>query len=266
VRLTLFALLLAVSGIAAAPPIELPVAPPAPVPPAPPPGASVKLAAGQVYDVRCSVPCVVRAYPPGLVSIDAEAVPAGETLRVRDNFTDGAKSRAYKGALTVYSVRAVASGKCDLVITPLGFKAEAEIVTVSLDVVAGKGPQPPPPNPDVDPAPVPKVESFRVLMVYESAAVLPAAQFGVLYGKKVEEYLNAACTKDGERRGWRRLDKDATTDNDTETFNALWAAVKPKVTQVPAFAIEVNGTVTLEPLPKTEADALALLKKYRGDK
>jgi hypothetical protein len=135
-------------------------------------------------------------------------------------------------------------------------------------VIGGAAPVPPPkPDPKpVDPVVPPKVETFRVLLLYESSAVLPAAQFGVLYGREVEQYLTANCTKDGPRNGWRRLDKDAPTDNDTETFNALWAAVKPKVTRVPCVALEVNGTVTIEPLPASVPDALALFRKYRGDK
>ena len=138
---------------------------------------------------------------------------------------------------------------------------EPAVVTV---VIGGTAPAPDPKP--VDPVEPAKVETFRVLLVYESAAVLPAAQFGVLYGREVEELLTKTCTKDGTRNGWRRLDKDATTDNDSETFNALWAAVKPKVTRVPCVAIEVNGTVTIEPLPASVPDALALLKKYAGGK
>ena len=163
---------------AAAPPEAAPVIelPPAPVPPPVPQpvGARVKLGAGQAYDVRAKVPCVVRAYPAGLVSVETETVAAGETLRVREAFTDGAKSRTYRGPLTVYSVRAVGTGACELVVTPLGLKSETEIVTVALDVDAGQGPIPPPkpkPEPKPDPKPEPvKVESVWVIVVEDASA------------------------------------------------------------------------------------------------
>ncbi len=119
----------------------------------------------------------------------------------------------------------------------------------------------PKPKPD-DPKPPAPVASFRVLLVYESGDTLTAAQNGVLYGKAVEEYLAAKCTKDGTLAGWRRRDKDAATTGDTATMNALWAAVKPAVTSTPCVALEVNGKVTIEPLPAT----VAMLKKYAGDK
>jgi hypothetical protein len=49
-------------------------------------------------------------------------------------------------------------------------------------------------------------------------------------------------------------------------MNALWAAVKPKVTSTPCLAVEVNGKVEIVPLPATPAEAVAALKKYAGDK
>ena len=173
------AVLLACLPVVAAAPddvIEFPAAPVVPLPPAPPPHAANKLAAGQVFDIRCKTNCVVRAYPAGLVSITKEVVPAGETLRVRDEFVDGAKSRTYKGPVTIYSVRAIGTGKVDVVVTPVGFKVESEIKTVGLDVDAGQGPQPPPPDPkpkpkpEPEPDPVVKVESVWVVVVEDANA------------------------------------------------------------------------------------------------
>lgn len=254
-RLTLFALLLAATGIAAAPPIELPTAPPAPVPPAPPPGASVKLLAGQVYDVRCSVPCVVRAYPAGLVSIDAEVVPAGETLRVRDTFTDGAKSRAYKGPLTVYGVRAVASGKCDLVIVPIGFKAEAEIVTVTLDVSAGKGPQPPP---DVDPAPLPVKADLWGFVIVEETSDAVANRAALLGDKDLAAFLKAKGLR------WRVVDKDVVSkDGSTPADVRPWVEDAKGKTLPQLYLVGKDGAkVYGGACPRTAAELVKLIGGY----
>lgn len=228
-RLAVFAVLVWASGISAAPPVDVP-----------------KEVTG---DVGAFV--TVRAKTDGKV---VRFVPLDGGLNVfpADLLSDKKATVVTASKPGRYRLLAYSSVKDD--------PTEPAIVTV---VIGGAAPVPPTPVDPVDP-PAPKVETFRVLLVYESAAVLPAAQFGVLYGKEVEQYLTANCTKDGDKNGWRRLDKEATTDNDTETFSALWAAVKPKVTRVPCVAIEVNGTVTIEPLPASVPDTLALLKKYRG--
>lgn len=230
----MLALLLFAGGISAAPPVEVP-----------------KEVAGEVGAF-----VTVRAKTDGKV-VRFVPLDAGLNTFPSDLLADKKATVVTASAPGRYRLLAYSSVKDD--------PTEPAVVVV---VIGGAAPVPDPkPKPDpkpVDPVP-PKVETFRVLLVYESAAVLPAAQFGVLYGGEVEKYLTANCTKDGARNGWRRLDKDATTDNDSETFNALWAAVKPKVTRVPVVAIEVNGTVTIEPLPASVPDMLALLKKYRGE-
>lgn len=246
----LFALL--AGSATGAPPIELPTPAPVPLPPAPTTGA-VKLLAGQVYDVRCSVPCVVRAYPAGLVSIDAEVVPAGETLRVRDTFTDGAKARSYKGPLTVYSVRAVASGKCDLAIVPLGLKGEADIVTVTLDVGSGKGPQPPP---DVEPAPVP-ADLWGFVIVEETSDAV-AGRAALLGDKDLAAFLKAKGLR------WRVVDKDVVgRDGATPADVKAWVddakgKPLPQVYLVGKDGAKVYGG----PCPKTAAELVKLIGGY----
>lgn len=240
------------------PPSPAPVVPPVPV------GAPIKLTGTLIYDVRCKVPCVVRAYPANLVSITKEEVAAGETLRVKDDFSDGAKTHSYKGAMTVYFVKALGKGAVDLVITPVGFKAESEIVTVSLDVDAGQGPQPPPgPNPPVPPTPVP-VTSFHSFIIRESMATHTKEQVSVMDGVKVETWLTANCTEG--KNGWRRYDPQQDTTGETPTLKALWAAVQPKLTTFPCLVIEVNGKADILPLPATPDEAVALLNKYKGGK
>ena len=197
-------LLVACAILGAEPDIVLPVSPTPVVPPAPV-GTSIKLTGSQVYDVRCKVPCVVRAYPACLVTITKEEVAAGETLRVKDDFSDGAKTHVYKGAMTVYSVQAKGTGPINLVIVPVGFKAEADIVTVGIDVDAGQGPQPPP-NPKPDPKPDPKPEPFGpsklfLLVVEETEEAVPGR------GAYFTDKALSARIKD-KQHTWRVVDKD----------------------------------------------------------
>lgn len=126
-------------------------------------------------------------------------------------------------------------------------------------------PKPPEPKPPAPPTPRP-VTSFRVLFVVESANTLTAAQHAVVYARSVRDYLGEATTPEGGRPGWRLFDKDADAGNEPPTVKALWAAVRPQVTAVPCVAIEVNGAVTIEPLPETPVAAVALFKKYREGK
>lgn len=127
-------------------------------------------------------------------------------------------------------------------------------------------PTPPPvPPPAPDPKPLP-VTSFHVILVWESGAGLTKEQNAVFNGVVVESFLDSKCTKDGGGKGWRRRDKDQATTGDTPTMNALWEAVKPKVTSVPCIAIEVNGKVVIEPLAATPALQVEALKKYIGEK
>lgn len=132
-------------------------------------------------------------------------------------------------------------------------------------VVGGVVPVPDPKPKPIDPVPVP-VTSFRVIFVYESADTLTATQTGVLNSAALAEYLNANTTKEGGVAGWRRFDKDATAANDTPTIKALWTAVKPKITTVPCWVVEVNGKAEIIPFPASVADGLATLKKYNGGK
>lgn len=126
---------------------------------------------------------------------------------------------------------------------------------------APPGPKPPGPTPPPEP-----VTSFRVLFVWESGTPLTAAQNSVVNGLATAKFLDAKTSPTDGGRGWRLYDKDRPTANDTATWNALWAAVKPKVTAVPCVAVEVNGKVDIIPLGATTADMLATFNTYLGGK
>lgn len=211
-------------------------------------GDSLTVADGKFADVTVDVPAgasvVWRFYPPPVQRADklspGRAIFAGERGKA-------------------YTVTAIV----------VDFKKQTVTDTEFSVLFAGKAepkpddPVPPPkPKPD-DPKPGP-VTSFHVVMVYESGATLTAAQTGVLYAADIRAYLDANATPDAGTKGWRLRDKDVSADNDTAFQKSLWAAVRPQVTALPCWAVEVNGKVDIVPLPATVADGLALLRKYKG--
>ncbi len=149
---------------------------------------------------------------------------------------------------------------------------------------AGKGPIPPPVDP-VDPEPViptpptpkpvdpvkppvdPKtlppipVSGFRVLVVYESATKLPAAQAAIFNAKEIRDYLNLRCVEVAGKKEFRFWDKDISTAN----VSPFWqAAMSRPRTSVPWIVIS-NGVNGFEgPLPANVAATMALLKQFGG--
>ena len=255
---SLLALALASFSVAADAPIRLPAGPVLPQP-MPNPGEPVRLIGDAMFVVDSDVPCIVLASPAGLVSITEEVGP----IRLRGRFVDGTgtESRTYKGK-AVFVVEGVASGRVELLVIPVGAAKVGDVIRRTVIVEAGHGPQPPP-KPDDPPVPV---TSFRVFLVFESGATYTAAQTGVLYSKAVADWLNANCTKDSTQPGWRRRDKDADAVNETAPMRTLWDAVKPKLTAIPCLVVERNGTADIIPLPVSEAEALATLKRYAEGK
>lgn len=252
------------AGMAQTPTIRLPVAPVAPTP-APAPTAITKLAGNEWYVIDSDAPILVLASPEGIVRTTEDAGP----IKLRGLFVDGAgkvETRTYKGKQVV-TVEAVTTGRVELLIVPVGSTAAKDVIRVMLDVTGARPPPGPTPDPKPpEPKPPEPVKSFRVLFVYESGDTLTAAQHSVMYGKTVSDYLNAKTTPDGKWAGWRRFDKDDEAANETASIKALWAAVKPQLTGLPCVVIEVNGKAEILPFPDSPAAALALFKKYGGDK
>ena len=94
------------------------------------------------------------------------------------------------------------------------------------------------------------------IVVFESGKTYDAKTTCVLYSQEIRDYLDAKCTPDDGTQGWRLRDKDVSADNDTAFQKQLWAAVRPKVTALPCWAIERDGAVDIIPLPATVADGL----------
>lgn len=231
--------------------------------------AAVTLDAGVEFLIDDPVECVVASFPPDALRIRSRFVREGETLILPGKFIDLDKGmkvveeeREFKGPVHVYRVSPNKSGECWLAVIEVGSKE-----LVRRRIVCNVAPQPPPKPVDPDvPAPPRPVTSFHVVMVYESGQTLTQAQKNLLYGQDIRNYLDGATTPDAGTRGWRLRDKDVPVAGETEFQKSLWAAIRPKLTSVPCWAIEVNGKVEIVPLPATVAEGLALLKKYKGDK
>lgn len=122
----------------------------------------------------------------------------------------------------------------------------------------------PPPKPKPEPKPPEAVTSFRVLLIYESAATLTAEQKAVVYGVEMESAIRTATAGDAAKFGWRRLDKDADPSTLPAGLREVWAKAKPALTEVPCVVLQANDKITIESLPATPAEGASLVAKHRG--
>lgn len=125
-------------------------------------------------------------------------------------------------------------------------------------------PTPTPPKPPEPPPPV--MTGLRVLFVYETEAKLTREQLNTLHSTAIAGYLNAKCSKDSKGRSdWRRWDDDVDTSKESDVWKGLWLIIKPKLVTLPAVVVVTDQKTEVFPLPATEAETLALLKKVGGD-
>lgn len=270
-RLASCLLLFAASVALAADPIRFPdVAPPTPTPqplPAPAdPTAPLVVQSDRFFVVQSDEPILPLVSPQGLVRFTADTGP----LRVRGVFADGngqVETRTLTAKHLVF-VDPLKAGAGELLVVPVGVQDAAKIERRAITTQVGPtppgpGPGPAPtPNP-VNPAPIPE-PGFRVLILFESMEVLPAAQQSILTGKRVRDYLDAKCVTepDGKTKGYRIWDKDTVSDADLPVWSK---AMKRPHGSIP-WIIVSNGTTGFEgPLPATVDEALSLLKKYGGE-
>lgn len=230
--------------------------------PKPDPARATVLGSDQVYVFRANIKCVVVSSPEGVLNIVSEAGP----IKVRAKFTDGGakyETRAYAEKF-VYCVEPAAEGRAELIIvTDAG-----EVVRKTIEV----GKVQPKPGPDPDPKPPIPVNGFRVLFVCEKnpttkEQALTKEQINIWNSTAIAEYLNAKCAKDEKGRpSWRRWDKDEPGTNETETMRRLWAATKGQWSTLPSLVIVSDQRGEVFPIGNmTEADVLAMLKKYGGE-
>jgi hypothetical protein len=126
-------------------------------------------------------------------------------------------------------------------------------------------PTPPGPNPPGPTPPTPTPNAVSVLIVDESSDYgKPEYRpyLNVLNSTSIRSYLNTHCAKVDGLPEWRRWDKDTDVSHESQKWQD---AMKMPRDSLPWIYIS-NGTAGFGgPLPKTEADTLALLKKWGGD-
>ena len=236
-------------------PLPSPVEPPKPV-------AVPKLTTDLIYVIDSDVEAIVTASPAGVVKVVGEAGP----LRMRGKFIDGNGKIQTKtfGGKFIYTVEPLSSGRCEVIVIPVGVAKESQIVRRTIDVDAGEGPQPPPKpiDPPVPNAPI-AGDGFKVLIVFEAtqAQQLPAGQQSAIYGKATRDYLNSKCPvgPDGKTKEWRIYDKDTVMDDESKVWQD---AMKRPRTAIPWIVISDGKTGFEGPLPATEAAITELLTKY----
>ena len=215
------------------------------------------------YIIEADAELIAITSPPGIARVVTDTGP----LKIKGKFADSdgrTETRTYS-AKHIYTVESVAEGKCELILIPVGVTGESELVRQMLAVV---GPRPPPgPNPDEPdpPKPIP-ADGKRVLILYESAeqSRYPQSQVNQFTSATLREYLRTHCSP-GPVNGtpeFRIWDKDTDISNAPQVWKDAMALPRGTLPQL----IVSNGVEGLSgPLPATEAETLAMLKKYLGD-
>ena len=258
--------------LSADPAVRLPSPPATPQPPPAPPGTVVKLTADLLYVIDSDVDCLVLSSPQGLVNVSHDAGP----IRIRGVFVDGtgkSETRTYKGP-HVFTVEPIGTGLVELLIVVPGTSAP-EVIRRTIDANVGPRPPPDPPTPPPDPPkppPTPDGTSpfaepgFRVLMVFDSEnTTRPPTEQSVIYGKTVRDYLDSHCVPESssaESNG--RAYRIYAANSDTSRAPKVWADAF-KLAKGKDWILIGDGTKGYSgPLPKSPAEALALLQRFGG--
>lgn len=224
--------------------------------PMPRPNAPVSvLKADHWYVIDASIECVVRAHPADAVTIEKKKGPRDVSAKFADG--DGTvQDRSYEGPF-LYVVKAAKTARVSIDIIPLGFKSEAEIKNVTLDVNAGPRP---PPEPDPKPEPKPYVGKFRMVVIEETEqAANNRGQF--FADADLQAYLAAKLS--GKARIADQNVVDPTGKPPRDLVPYLERAKGKPLPQV--YLVGDDGTILYEgDLPKTPAELLATLRKVGG--
>jgi len=135
------------------------------------------------------------------------------------------------------------------------------------------------PLPSPAPIPVPPVPivapivtaPLRVLIVKDNATLnrLPPAQFVAVMSGSVRDYCKTHCQMgpDGKTPEFRTYEWDTDTQAQSQAIQEAFAeAVKSgKASGVPWLVVNNGAAGYSGPFPATEAEAIALLKKYGGE-
>lgn len=234
------------------------------------------VAAAASYAAPPEVPAELST-PAGKVKEFTVKVPAGKKLEYR-LVGGNAAFRGFPGDVpdeTVFWIIPETDGPLWIVWWYTGERG-SKVTEVNKGKAPPEPAPPPKPKPDKpdepDVKPPEPLASFRVILVYESEKNLTSAQNAVIYGKAVEEYLNANCT--GGKNGWRRREQNSPGENDP-TMAALWESVRPgklpdgrpdpnRITVVPCAVMERNGRVEIVNLDPSPAKMVDTFTRFRG--
>src|SRR5262245_14466825 len=138
---------------------------------------------------------------------------------------------------------------------------------IKINIGTGETPKPPEPKPPEpkppEPMPPPLTGPLTVLIVYESAATMTAAQNAIIYGKKVRDALKLKCAVDAtaaDKKAYRIWDKDIDASRVGKPWTDLMA--RPRST-LPWVIMTVGANIVFEgPLPTTPDAMVGLLNKF----
>lgn len=250
VVLLLFALSPSLVAQEKAGPIRLPLRD---VPAALPADRPVALPAEAWYVVESEVECLLFASPGGAIAVAKETGP----LRLRGRFVGGSgaiETKRFAGPF-VYVIEATKPGRDELLIVPVGAKAEGEAKRVTFlvgNVVPPVDPEPEPPIP---------AAGLHVLVVYEANATLPAGQAAILTGQATRSMLNDVCTTDARGlKAYRLLPVGVEFGPDELP---VWKTAFARPRTATPWVVISNGRRGYEgPLPKSERDFAELVRSF----
>ena len=252
-------LLIAMMMLLQVPDVRFPALPPAPEAS----GNVATVRPDEWYIIESESELIAITSPPGIARVVADTGP----LKIKGKFADSegrTETRSYSRQ-HVYAVEAVAEGKIELILVPVGVSAEQQVIRQLLNVV-GPRPPPPPPPPPTPPKPPLPADGKRVLIVYESAEMsrYPQSQVNQFSSASLREYLVSHCSP-GPINGtpeFRIWDQDVDLTNAPQVWRDAMALPRGTLPQM----IVSNGVAGYSgPLPATEAETLVILRKYLGD-
>ena len=209
----------------------------------------------------------------GVVSVTMEQGP----IKIRGKFVDGDgkyETRVYNEKC-VCVIEAVKKGVVELIALDSGAintqnekRAVLNVMGMSPNPPPGPTPTPQPPTPEPIPNPIPG-DKNRVLLMYESSELskLPSSQAVQISSPTLRSYLNRKCLVglDGVTPEYRIWDKDVDLSNTTQVWKDAMASAKKDPFKLPVLAVSNGKTGWVGTLPNTEAETLAVLKKYLGE-
>lgn len=236
----------------------------------------------------CPAPAQVPAVVPLDLKGDIKVVKVDKVITVQEDLTvvgavpftvvapAGAASYSWdvpagvvgKKRANTFVVSAAPSGRITIGVDMLTVDFDAKkMVTTTGEVSFSFGgvvpippvPPTPPPTPSIDPI---GAGGFAVLISFDSSITIrPPGELSVIYGKAVRTYLESKCIADPtspKQKAYRIYPAN------TAGAPKLWDDAFNRKGGADWILIGTGSAGYSGPLPKTEAEALELLKKYGG--